>query len=77
MKISIIFIVFSATQFITPAAYCQDNNLCVGNYWTEGKAKVMMAKFQEQWNDLNDAKNKIPDGALQGDEAVMNYLNIH
>lgn len=24
-----------------------------------------------------DATNKLPTGALQGDEAIMNYLNIH
>ena len=31
--------------------YSQDTTLCVGNYWTEEEAKVMMNKFAEQWTD--------------------------
>lgn len=29
----------------------QDTMLCVGNYWTEEKAAVMMKKFASQWTD--------------------------
>ena len=31
--------------------YSQETNLCVGNYWTEDEAKVMMSGFADQWTD--------------------------
>lgn len=32
-------------------AFGQDGRLCVGNYWTEDEAVLMMKKFGEEWND--------------------------
>ena len=36
---------------LTVNTYGQDTMLCVGNYWTEDEAKVMMKTFSQQWSD--------------------------
>lgn len=36
----------------------QDNMLCVGRYWTEDEANLMMKKFEESWNDLSSWENR-------------------
>lgn len=51
-KESALILIFLATSFISSDVYCQETNLCVGNYWTEDEAKGIMVKFSEQWTDL-------------------------
>lgn len=36
---------------LSSLSYGQDSTLCVGNYWTEAKAKEIMAEFAAQWSD--------------------------
>ncbi|MBK8946243.1 MAG: acetylxylan esterase [Ignavibacteriae bacterium] len=45
-KIWILYFLFIAINF------AQQENLCVGNYWTEDEANLKMKEFLSQWNDL-------------------------
>ena len=50
-------------------SYGQDTTLCVGNYWTEDEAKVMMSRFALQWNDKNSWETRaaqIRTGIVEG-----------
>lgn len=39
--------------FITLITYAQEDVLCVGRYWTEDEANLVMKDFAKEWNDLN------------------------
>ena len=52
----------------------QDSMLCVGNYWTEDEAKVMMNKFALQWSDVGSWEKRaeqIRTGIIQGIKLPM------
>lgn len=49
--------------------YSQDTTLCMGAYWTEDEAKVMMNKFSEQWSDKDSWERRakqIRSGIIEG-----------
>ncbi|MCB0630974.1 MAG: acetylxylan esterase [Saprospiraceae bacterium] len=49
--------------------HAQDNMLCVGNYWTEDEANLMLKKFAAEWDDLASWEKRadmIREGILQG-----------
>jgi len=35
------------------SVYAQNSTLCMGHYWTEDEANLMMKNFATQWNDLD------------------------
>ncbi|ASO05908.1 alpha/beta hydrolase family protein [Arenibacter algicola] len=41
-----------AISFFGLTVYGQDNMLCVGSYWSEDEANIVMKKFASEWNDL-------------------------
>lgn len=55
--------------FLGTNAYSQDDMLCVGKYWTEDEAKVMMNDFAQQWTDVDSWQKRakqIRDGIIGG-----------
>ncbi|MDH4089194.1 MAG: acetylxylan esterase [Cyclobacteriaceae bacterium] len=49
--------------------HSQDNMLCVGKYWTEDEAKLMMDDFAKQWTDVDSWQkraNQIREGIIKG-----------
>lgn len=55
--------------FVTIRGAGQDTMLCVGRYWTEDEATLMMKKFAGTWNDLEsweNRANKIRLGIIDG-----------
>lgn len=47
MKQSLLLLILCCSVMLN----AQDNNLCVGAYWTEDEANVMMKKFAGEWSD--------------------------
>ncbi|MBK5278972.1 MAG: acetylxylan esterase, partial [Bacteroidia bacterium] len=50
-------------------AQSEGSMLCVGKYWTEEEAKVMMDNFAKEWSDLDSWKkraNQIRVGIIEG-----------
>lgn len=55
--------------YFNPQVFSQKNSLCVGNYWTEDEANIMMKKFARTWNDKNSWEQRasvIRQGILDG-----------
>lgn len=55
--------------FVTIRGTGQDTMLCVGRYWTEDEANLMMKKFAGTWSDLEsweNRANKIRLGIIDG-----------
>jgi len=47
----------------------QDENLCVGNYWTEDEANLMMKEFHQNWDDVaswEQRAERIRKGIIEG-----------
>lgn len=65
ITILIVLVVFGISL-----AYSQEHNLlCVGKYWTEEEAKVMMDTFAKEWSDVNSWKKRadqIRTGMIKG-----------
>ena len=55
-------------------SYGQETTLCVGNYWTEPEAKVMMDSFALQWSDKSSWEKRaqqIRSGIIEGMKLPM------
>jgi dienelactone hydrolase len=55
-------------------SYGQETTLCVGNYWTEPEAKVMMDSFALQWSDKSSWEKRaqqIKSGIIEGMKLSM------
>lgn len=50
------FLIFYIT--FTVAMQAQDEMLCMGKYWTEDKANIVMKDFAKEWNDLDSWENR-------------------
>lgn len=49
--------------------WCQSDKLCVGEYWTEDEANLMMKKFRQEWQDLDSWEQRaeiIRNGIIDG-----------
>lgn len=69
MKYITVFILNVVALCFGSDGYGQDTTLCVGAYWTEDEAKVMMHKFSEQWTDKNSWESRakqIRSGIIEG-----------
>ena len=58
-----------AILFFGLAVYGQDKMLCVGSYWTEDEANIVMKKFSSEWNDLESWEQRalrIKKGIIEG-----------
>lgn len=50
-------------------AYAQDNNLCVGNFWSEDEANLMMKQFRLKWDDVGSWEKRadiVRKGIIEG-----------
>lgn len=57
------------TTFISTTIFCQDSMLCMGSYWTEDEANLMMKKFESEWNDVaswEKRATRIKQGIIEG-----------
>lgn len=55
--------------FVSVSTRCQQNNLCVGRYWSEDEANKMMKKFAGEWHDKASWEQRakvIKQGILEG-----------
>ncbi len=62
-------ILLLATLSISANSNAQQQELCVGNYWTEPEAKVMMDSFALQWTDKTSWEKRaaqIRSGIIKG-----------
>lgn len=69
MKAKLSFVLTVFTLLLSLHLRGQDTMLCVGNYWTEEKAAVMMKKFAAQWTDKTSWEKRaqqIRKGLLDG-----------
>ena len=67
-------LILLAILSISANSYCQQSMLCVGNYWTEPEAKVMMDSFALQWSDKSSWEKRaaqIRSGIIQGMKLEM------
>ena len=54
---------------ISISSFSQDGMLCVGHYWTEGEANLVMKKFASEWNGLEaweKRAERIKQGIIEG-----------
>jgi len=66
-KLFIVLIILICSLSIN--AYCQNDLLCVGNYWTEDQANLMMKEFATHWHDQaswEKRANIIRQGIVEG-----------
>jgi dienelactone hydrolase len=69
MKKTSAFVLLLFTLCLVLQSNCQESMLCVGNYWTEEEAAVMMTKFAQQWTDKASWEKRaqvIRTGMIQG-----------
>lgn len=65
MRPIILLLFLCLSLFLT----AQENMLCVGRYWTEDEANLMMKEFASEWDDLESWENRaemIKAGILEG-----------
>ena len=73
----ICFLIF--IHFGVIAAWSQNENLCVGNYWTEKEANLMMKSFRQEWDDIGSWEKhaaRIKKGIVEGMK-LDQMPNIH
>lgn len=70
MKQLTVFALLSVALCLRLYVYGQDTTmLCIGHYWTEDEAKVMMNKFARQWTDKSSWEQRaqqIRQGLMEG-----------
>ena len=60
---------FIVITFFGSMVYGQDSMLCVGKYWSEDEANIVMKRFASEWSDVESWEQRalrIKKGIIEG-----------